>query len=236
MNFDDTNANGTLSERLDAVRSRIATACAQCGRDAAAVTLMAVSKTVPIAVISQAYQHGATVFGENRVQEARDKIAALPDVRWELIGPLQRNKVRLAVGLFTRIQTVASVELADEIERVAAARGLIVPVLIEVNVSAESTKHGVTPAATMDLAWHVAKQPHLRGEGLMTVAPQTDDPETVRPVFAQLRQLRDSIHAAIGPEWNELSMGMSNDYAVAVAEGATLIRVGRAIFGDRPQK
>lgn len=224
-----------ISANLRTVRDRIAHAVADAGRAPDAVRLIAVTKTVPAAIVRLVVAQGTTQCGENRVQEARAKAneLALPQIQWELIGTLQRNKVSAAVGIFARIQSVDSLELAREIERVAALRDCIMPVLVQVNVAGESTKHGVSPAEALPLARAIADLPHLRGEGLMTVAPFAADPAEVRPVFAQLRVLRDQLQAEVGSHWRELSMGMTNDFPVAIAEGATLVRVGTAIFGTR---
>lgn len=218
---------------LDHVRQRIAIAANDAGRHVAEITLVAVTKTVAPALIAVAQQHGVTVFGENRVQEVQAKAPVLPGARWDLIGTLQRNKVRAAVELFARIQSVDSVALAVEIERVAAERDLVMPVLMQINVAGETTKHGVALTDVMAVAQAIAHMPHLRGVGLMTIAPAVADPEAVRPVFAALRAQRDMLRAHVDASWQALSMGMTNDFAVAIAEGATIVRIGRAIFGTR---
>lgn len=224
-----------IAVNLRRVRASIADAALRSSRDAEAITLIAVTKTIDPATMRLAYDEGVRTFGENRVQEARDKVAALPlpDLRWEGIGTLQRNKVRLALGLFQRIQSVDSAELASEIDRIAASLGIVMPILIQVNVAGETTKHGVAPEDVFALAQAVAALPHLRGDGLMTIAPQTNDPASVRPIFTQMRSLRDHIRERFPARWGELSMGMSDDFAIAVEEGATIVRVGRAIFGAR---
>ena len=231
----ESSQTDRISGNLHAVQQRIAAAAARVGRDPAAVTLIAVSKTMPPAAIQVAYDAGARYFGENRVQEAATKIPtlALPGAQWELIGALQRNKVRAALDLFTRIHSVESLELAHEINRVAGQRGLSISVLVQVNVAGEATKHGVSPKDALPLARAISALPHLRGVGLMTVAPIAADVEAVRPIFRQLRQLRDRMQAEVGPSWGELSMGMTDDFSIAIEEGATLVRVGRAIFGER---
>ncbi len=225
-----------IAARLGEIQARIAEAAQRAGRDPAEVTLVAVTKTLSAAVVQTAYDLGLRTFGENRVQEARTKIPALilPDARWEMIGALQRNKIRPALELFTRIQSVESVELAEALEAEAARRERIVPVLVEVNAGGESAKHGVAPAAAPDLARAIQRMPHLRGEGLMTVAPPAHDPATVRPIFRVLRQLRDQLRRDLGDAWRECSMGMSDDFAIAIEEGATIVRLGRALFGERP--
>ncbi len=224
-----------IAANLVAVRARIASAAEAAGRDPATVTLIAVTKTLPPAAIRAAYAAGARHFGENRVQEAATKIPqlALPDAHWEMIGTLQRNKVRAALDHFTRIHSVDGIDLAREIDRIAGERGRVVPALVQVNVAGEATKHGVTVAEALSLARAISTLPHLRGVGLMTVAPIADDPEAVRPIFRRLRELRDMLLAEVGPSWQELSMGMTDDFPAAIAEGATLVRVGRAIFGAR---
>jgi pyridoxal phosphate enzyme (YggS family) len=224
---------GTLSANLDRVRGKIATACARDGRDPATVTLMAVTKTVSPSTIALASTLGIKICGENRVQEARTKVDLLPDLRWELIGPLQRNKIRAALAIFSRIQTIEDEALARDLERVAAERNQIMPVLIQINVVGETTKHGVAPEEALRLAERVAALPHILCEGLMTVAPIARDSEGVRPVFARLRELRDTIGARIAGSWHVLSMGMSDDFTVAIEEGSTIIRIGRALFGER---
>lgn len=178
---------------------------------------------------------GCAISGENRVQEARAKIASLdvPAARWEMIGTLQRNKARLAANLFARVQSIDSLALAQDLNRAAGERGRVIPILLEVNVAGETTKHGVAPEEVLPLARAIATLPHLRGTGLMTVAPITEDPAAVRPIFRRLRLLRDQLRDELGDDWHELSMGMSDDFSAAIAEGATLVRLGRAIFGAR---
>jgi PLP dependent protein len=225
-----------IAARLGEMQACIAAAARRAGRDPAGVMLVAVTKTLPAAVVQAGYDLGLRTFGENRVQEARDKIAVLdlPDARWEMIGALQRNKVRAALDLFARIQSVESMELAEAIEAEAARRDQIMPVLVEVNVGGEATKHGVTPDAVPHLARAIQGMAHLRGEGLMTVAPPAQNPETVRPIFRTLRQMRDQVQRELGDSWRECSMGMSDDFGVAIEEGATIVRLGRALFGERP--
>lgn len=217
------------------VQGQIAQAAERAGRDPASVTLIAVSKTMPPELIAAAYHAGARHFGENRVQEAQRKLPelTLPDATWELIGSLQRNKAAQAVALFQRIHSVESVELAEAIEHAAALQDRTVPVLVQVNVAGEATKHGVAPPAALPLAQAIARLPHLRGVGLMTVAPIASDPTDVRPIFRRLRELRDRLRETVDPTWQHLSMGMTNDFTAAIAEGATLVRIGRAIFGER---
>lgn len=225
-----------LIERIRQVRLQVEEAAARSGRNADAVTIIAVSKTIPAERVALAYQMGLKVFGENRVQEAREKIAALPYplIRWHLIGHLQTNKVARAVELFHLIHSVDSARLAEALERSAAARQKAQPVLLQVNVAGEATKEGVSIAELPALAEAVLNQPHLHVQGLMTIAPYTEQPEAVRPVFRRLRQVRDELRERFPQgNWAELSMGMSGDYLVAIEEGATMVRIGRAIFGER---
>jgi pyridoxal phosphate enzyme (YggS family) len=225
-----------LPERVAQVRASIARAAERSGRAPAAVQLVAVSKTVPVAVIRQAMAAGVTDLGENRVQEAAEKIPLLRDqpVRWHLIGHLQANKVGKALQLFDVLQSVDTVELATLLSRRRSSPLPPVEVLFEVNVGGESTKQGFTPRQLVAAAPTLAALTGLRPRGLMTVAPAASDPEAVRPVFRRLRELRDALKDAFPQEFSELSMGMSHDFEVAIEEGATIVRVGTAIFGGRP--
>jgi pyridoxal phosphate enzyme (YggS family) len=225
---------GDLPERLDAVRLRIAAAAARVGRDAAAVRIVAVTKGHSLAVAREAAGAGLLDLGENRVQEAVAKMDAWSGapVRWHLIGHLQRNKVKHAVGRFVLIHSLDSARLADAVEAEAAARGLVQDVLVEVNVAGEAQKTGCPPADVPALAAHASRLPHLRLRGLMTMAPFTDDAAVQRAAFAGLRQLRSRL-TADGYRLDELSMGMTNDFEAAVEEGATLVRLGTALFGER---
>ncbi len=229
------NELADLATNVARVRARIAAACARVERHPTEVTLIAVTKTIPPERIAEVARLGVRVVGENRVQEARAKFAAVePGLRWEMIGPLQRNKVRAALEIFDRIQTIESHEIALAIERVAAEREMVVPVLLQVNIGNEEQKHGVALVDAPRLAEEIAALPHVRGEGLMAVAPQVATPEAARPYFAALRALRDRLRTMVGPDWQDLSMGMTDDFEVAIQEGATHVRVGRAIFGERP--
>jgi pyridoxal phosphate enzyme (YggS family) len=228
---------GTVADNLNAVRERIAKAAARVGRDPASITLVAVTKTVPVERIREAIEAGHQVFGENRVQEAQDKVQALGrEVHWHLIGHLQRNKVRFVCQLFDLIHSVDSLPLAREIERRAAQHGIVMPILIQVNIGDETTKSGVALPEALPLVREVAALPHVAIRGLMCIPPALEDPEAVRPYFAQLRALAGQIAAARLPNvaMTELSMGMSHDFEVAIQEGATMVRVGSAIFGPRP--
>jgi pyridoxal phosphate enzyme (YggS family) len=227
-----------LIERIRQVRLRVAEASVRSGRSADAVTIIAVTKKVPVEQITLAYELGLKVFGENRVQEARAKITTLrqyPLMRWHLIGHLQTNKVARATELFELIHSVDSARLAEALDHSAKARGQTVSVLLQVNVAGEASKEGVSVADLPTLAAEAQRLPHLRVQGLMTIAPYAAEPEDVRPVFRRLRELRDEMRERF-PQgtWDALSMGMTNDFTVAIEEGATMVRIGRAIFGERP--
>lgn len=227
-----------LVERIRQVRLRVAEAATRSGRSPDDVTVIAVTKTVPVERVALAYELGLKVFGENRVQEARAKIAALhyPLMRWHLIGHLQTNKVARAVELFDLIHSVDSVRLAEALGHSAQARDRTVSVLLQVNVSGEASKEGVSLDELPALAAGVLRLPHLRVQGLMTIAPYTTRPEEARPVFRRLRELRDDLRERFPDgSWDALSMGMTNDFVVAIEEGATMVRIGRAIFGERPE-
>lgn len=222
--------------RLAAIRARIAAAAQRAGRDPSGVRLVAVSKTHPAGAVAAAAAEGQQVFGESRVQEAREKIPACPPgLEWHFIGHLQKNKVRQALPLFPFFHSIDSEALAQAIDRIAGETGKPVEGLLEVNVSGEATKHGFTPDALREEFAALARLPNLRIRGLMTMAPYSNNPEDARPVFRALRQLRDELQAAHSHPLPELSMGMSGDFEPAVEEGATLVRIGSSIFGDRPQ-
>jgi len=212
----------------------MADACARAGRAVDDVRLVAVSKTFPPARVCELMDCGHTLFGENRVQEALDKIPEVgPRARWHMIGHLQKNKARHVVGAFELIHGVDSVALARELDRRAAARGLTQPILIQLNISVEETKFGVPESDLGALLDAVAGMPALDLQGLMTIPPPVVDPEDSRRWFARLRERRDESSSRLGRPLPELSMGMTDDFEVAIEEGATLIRVGRAIFGER---
>lgn len=202
------------------------------------VALVAVTKTVPPTVIQQAYEAGQRLFGENRVQEAAEKIealSALGGVDWHLIGHLQRNKAKQAARWFSTVESVDSASLARKLDGHAGEVGRRLPVLLEVNVSGEESKFGLHPDDVPQFARELRALPHLELRGLMTIAPLVSDPEEVRPVFRRLRKLRDTVRQDVGVEsCTELSMGMSGDFVVAIEEGSTMVRIGRAIFGERP--
>lgn len=224
----------TIAENLETVRSRIAAAAARAGRNPAEVELVAVSKTYPAERIREAAEAGQELFGESRVQEALVKIPLLPGrLRWHFIGHLQANKVRKALPLFELIHGVDTVEIARDIDRIAADLGLHPRVLLEVNVSGEGSKHGFTPEDLERALDELLALPRVQVEGFMTMAPLAPEAEASRPFFAALRSLRDRLAERAGIPLQTLSMGMSGDYGVAVEEGATLVRVGSAIFGSR---
>jgi len=225
-----------IADNVARVRERIAAAAARAGRALSEVTVVAVSKTRTAAEIKAAHQAGVRHLGENRVEEAAEKRPQLelPGVIWHMVGHLQRRKARRAVELFDVVQSVDSVRLARRLDALAAERDQALSVLIEINVSGEESKYGFRIAQRAELDGAVAEivaLPHLCVEGLMTVAPLCDDPERVRPVFAHLRELAGELQARF-PQgtWQHLSMGMTDDYVVAVEEGATMVRIGRAIF------
>jgi pyridoxal phosphate enzyme (YggS family) len=221
------------------VRSLIAEAARRVGRAPQEITLVAVSKTMPVELVQMAYNLGVTDFGENRVQEALPKIAAFhpQGLRWHMIGHLQSNKASKAVSSFYCVHSVDSVHLAQTLNRHASEQGKHLPVLLQINVSGETSKEGMSLAGTPELARQVVALPHIQVEGLMTIAPLVEDPEQVRPVFRTLRLLRDQLRAELPfCSWQHLSMGMTGDYSVAIEEGATIVRIGRAIFGEREKK
>lgn len=223
----------SLEARIARVRETIAGAARRAGRDPDAVTLVGVCKTVERPAVDESYRHGLRHFGENRVQAAKAKFAAdrPDDLVLHLIGSLQTNKVRDAVALFDVIHSVDRAGLIDALVNEAARAGKRLPVLIEVNIADEASKHGADPAEVPALLHRLAAEPCLEPRGLMAMAPFVNDPEDTRPVFRALRDLRDNLRRA-HPDLGlpDLSMGMTNDYPIAVEEGATIVRVGRAIF------
>lgn len=229
---------GTVRERAQSVLERIARAAARSGRSPESVRLVAVSKTQPVERIAEAYEAGLTVFGENYVQEAEGKIGSFPGAEWHFIGKLQGNKVRKAVSLFGWIQTVDSQRLLAEISRRCMEIGKTIPVLIEVNIAGEESKAGIAPDGLPSLLASAAELPGIRVRGLMAIPPVTDDPEKSRPGFALLRELLDRHATSVGTmeKMNELSMGMSNDFEAAIEEGATMVRIGTAVFGSRDRR
>lgn len=222
-----------IAARLTAVRERIAAAAMRAGRQVSDVTLVAVSKTQPVAAIAAARAAGARAFGENRAQELRDKLSAITDVEWHFIGRLQTNKVKYVVPGASLVHSLDRLELAAELDRRAAQAGVTVAALVEVNTSDETSKAGVAPAALRGFLAGLQGFTNLHVQGLMTMAAP-DDPVRARASFRQLRQLRDELRGTpAGADLRELSMGMSDDFEIAVEEGATIVRVGSAIFGAR---
>jgi pyridoxal phosphate enzyme (YggS family) len=219
------NDDQLLTTRLEAVRERINRAASACARKPSSIRLVAVSKTKPASLVKEAIDAGVTDLGENYIQEARDKIAQLSEypVRWHFIGHLQSNKAKYAVRLFELIHSVDSVKLAMELDRQARKIEKIQPVLIQVNIAGESSKSGTSTQEAVQLVKEIAKLENLSIRGLMGLPPFFNEPDRVRPYFVALR---------VG--MNELSMGMTGDFEVAIEEGATLVRIGTAIFGERP--
>ncbi len=227
-----------LEFNLKGIRERIRQAALRSGRDPAAVKLVAVSKTHPASTVREAIDAGVTVFGENKVQEADPKIAEIgrEDAKWHLIGHLQSNKARKAVQLFDVIESLDSVDLAKRLERICVEEGRsVLPVLVEVDLAREATKSGIAEVELPELVAVLQDCVCLRFDGLMVLPPFFEDPEAARPFFQRLRAIRDGLLAdgAFGTGTGELSMGMSHDFEVAIEEGATIVRVGTAIFGDR---
>lgn len=224
-----------IAANIARVRERVARAAQRAGRRADEITIVAVSKAFPADAIRIAYDAGLRHFGENRVQEWESKRSAVAqfDATWHLIGHLQSNKTRRAAYLFHRIDSVDDLALAKRLDAAAAAEGKNLPLLIEVRLSEEETKSGVAESELTSLAGSIAPFGHLDLLGLMTIPPFFDDPERVRPYFRKLRELRDEVSRHVGRKLAVLSMGMSHDFEVAIDEGATEIRVGTAIFGDR---
>lgn len=227
---------GEIEKNLSKVRERIEHAAIKAGRNPREIKLVAVTKTVPVPRIQEAMAAGATIFGENYIQEARAKIEEIGESRieWHFIGHLQTNKAKYAVKLFDLIHAVDSPALAQELDKRAASAGKRIDCLIEVNLSQEASKFGISKERAPELAHACKELKNISLQGLMTMAPYADDPEQARPYFVALRKLREEI-AASGISLPELSMGMSSDFEVAIEEGATIMRVGTAIFGERSQ-
>lgn len=225
-----------VRENLETVEANIRKACANAGRSRDEVTLIAVSKTKPVSMLMEAYDSGIRIFGENKVQEMCDKYEQMPkDIQWHMIGHLQRNKVKYIIDKAALIHSVDSLRLAETIQEEAAKHQVVMPILVEVNVAMEETKFGTSLAEAMELVEQISHFPSIRIEGLMTIAPFVEDPEENRKYFRALKKLAvdinnkniDNVHVRI------LSMGMTNDYMVAIEEGATMVRVGTGIFGER---
>ncbi len=225
-----------LKENLEKVEAQIQKACQVSGRDREEVTLIAVSKTKPVEMLQEIYDAGIRDFGENKVQELTEKYEVMPeDMKWHMIGHLQRNKVKYIVDKVELIHSVDSLRLAQEISKEAVKKNVTVSILIEINVAGEETKFGLSTEEVLTLVEEAAKLPNLQIKGLMTVAPPVADPEENRPFFRKIKQLSvDITNKNIDNVTMEiLSMGMTNDYAVAIEEGATMVRVGTGIFGER---
>lgn len=225
-----------ITENLEQVRKNIDEACRMAGCDPKEVTLIAVSKTKPVSMLKEAYDAGARCFGENKVQEIMDKHPQLPeDIQWHMIGHLQRNKVKYIVDKVSMIHSVDSLRLAQTIEQEAAKHNVCVPVLLEVNVAQEESKFGLKMDEVLPLIETIADFPHIKVQGLMTIAPYVENAEDNRDFFRQLKKLSVDIEAKNinNVSMSVLSMGMTGDYQVAVQEGATMVRVGTGIFGER---
>ena len=225
-----------ITENLQDVEKRIVAACERVGRKREEVTLVAVSKTKPIEMLQEAYEAGSRYFGENKVQELVDKYEVMPkDIHWQMIGHLQRNKVKYIVDKVDMIHSVDSIRLAEEIDKEAAKKGVIVNILLEVNMAKEDTKFGLMPEDVMDFVGEIVRFENIRVQGLMTIAPFVDNPEENRKYFANLKKLSVDIakKRVNTVNMSVLSMGMTNDFEVAIEEGATMVRVGTAIFGRR---
>ena len=225
-----------LKENLKEVRENMDLSCKRCGRSSEEVTLIAVSKTKPVEMLLEAYQAGARDFGENKVQEILEKAPKLPsDIRWHMIGHLQKNKVRQVIDKVTLIHSVDTVELAEQIEKEAAKKELMIEILLEVNVAKEESKFGFSVEGVLPAVEIISKFPHVRIKGLMTIAPFVENSEENRDIFKKLCQLCVDIKSKNidNVSMTVLSMGMTGDYQTAIEEGATMIRVGTGIFGTR---
>jgi pyridoxal phosphate enzyme (YggS family) len=224
----------SIADSLDRVREQIATAATKSGRSASAVELVAITKTHLAEKVREAIEAGQTLFGESRVQEARAKVPELPsNIRWHFVGHLQKNKVRQALPLFEMIHSVDSLALAQDINRIAEEEGLYPRVLLEVNVAGESSKFGFSPDDLRGQMEALLALPRLSIEGLMCIPPLAVESEDSRKFFVQVRELRDSIEKEFSMKLPQLSMGMTQDFPIGIEEGATLVRVGTAIFGER---
>ena len=224
----------SISENLERVRAQIVTAAQKSGRSVDDIDLVAVSKTHDAARVREAVEAGHQLFGESRVQEARVKIPELPSsLRWHFVGHLQKNKIRHALPLFELFHGIDSLDLAREMNRIAAEEGSDSRILLEVNVAGEGSKFGFKPSSLRGEIESLLALPRLSIEGLMTIPPLAEEAEPSRKFFAQLRELRENLEKEFDLKLPQLSMGMTNDFPVAIEEGATLVRVGTAIFGER---
>jgi pyridoxal phosphate enzyme (YggS family) len=226
-----------IAERLQGVQERVAAACSRCGRDPGDVTIVAVAKTHGPDAVREAVEAGIGIIGENRVQEAQQKMPQCPlSLRWHMVGHLQSNKSRVAVSLFDMIHAVDSAKLLERLDQDAGEAGKRLPVCIEVNVSGESSKFGVPPEAVPAVLDAAAGMRCVDVVGLMTIPPFTPEPEGARPVFRRLREHRERWRESCGLRLDTLSMGMSGDFEVAIEEGATMVRLGTILFGERPRR
>ena len=224
-----------VADSIRDVIKRVDAACKRCGRSSDEVTLIAVSKTLPASHIEEAYQVGLKIFGESRAQEVRDKILELPqDIEWHFIGPLQTNKIKYVLPACRLIHSVDSFHLAEAISEYCQKKQLSANILLEVNTSSESTKIGLDPDEVIDIFKMALSLPKINLTGLMTIAPFTDNENKIRNSFKLLAKIKEDLHSEIGRDQHlELSMGMSQDYEIAIEEGSTMIRVGSSIFGPR---
>ncbi|MGH9406806.1 MAG: YggS family pyridoxal phosphate-dependent enzyme [Terriglobia bacterium] len=224
-----------LRDNIQRVRERIARACERAGRRADDVRLIAISKTFSAQLVREAYDTGLREFGENRVQEAAQKLPGISDlgITWHLVGHLQSNKAKRATEFFQWVHSVDSVRLAAKLDEASAAGGAKLKILLEVNLGTEEAKSGLAENVALEAVEAIRQRPNLDLRGLMAIPPFSDDPEASRSFFRQLRELAEGIRAAGAPNFRELSMGMSHDFEIAIEEGATMIRVGTAIFGAR---
>ena len=225
-----------VAENLEQVRKNIELACKEAGRDPKEVTLISVSKTKPVSMLQEAYDAGSRDFGENKVQEIMDKVPQLPsDIRWHMIGHLQRNKIKYIIDKVCMIHSIESVRLAEAVSEEAAKHGRVIPVLVEVNMAGEETKFGIRPEETEDFIREIRLLPNIQVNGLMTIAPYTENAENNRIYFRNLKKLYVDIKEKNidNVVMSHLSMGMTGDYEVAIEEGATMVRVGTGIFGER---
>jgi hypothetical protein len=227
----------SFADNLAGIQQRISVACDRAGRDASSVLLLAVSKTCPAETIAEAVKGGQVFFGENKIQEAKAKIPLCPGMgRWHFIGHLQSNKVRDAVELFEMIQGVDSLDLAREISKRCEQAAKEMPILLEVNVAGESSKFGYQPERLLAEFKELSALPRILIQGLMTVPPYVTEPEKARPHFRRLRELKSQCEQTLGFPLPHLSMGMSGDFEVAIEEGATIVRIGTALFGPRKNR
>lgn len=226
-----------IAERLSCVRGRVAASCKRCGRNPSCITIVAVAKTHGADAVREAASAGIEIIGENRVQEAQQKMPDCPSsLRWHMVGHLQSNKSRAAVGLFDMIHAVDSAKLLERLDHDAGEAGKRLPVCLEVNESGESSKFGLRPEAVPAVLESASGLRYVEIVGLMTIPPFTQDPEGSRPFFRRLREHRDTWRDSSGLRLDTLSMGMSNDFEVAIEEGATMVRLGTILFGERPRR